>query len=250
MSEEAGNICRGAALQVSQLQPPHHVAVIMDGNRRFGRREHGNALSGHRAGGERLADFVEWAIEAGVSVLTVFAFSTENWKRSPVEVQGMMSLFLEEVPKLGERTARLNVRVRFLASDRALLPSELLEATARLEARTAACTGLNLNVCLSYGGRGDILCACREMARQAAAGELDPDTIDEGMVSQHLLTRDVPDPDVLIRTSGECRLSNFLTFQLAYTELFFLEKHWPEVTKQDFFDVLRAYQARGRRYGK
>lgn len=236
--------------QLEELEPPRHVAVIMDGNRRFGARELGGPLSGHRAGGERLSDFVEWSIEAGVSVLTVFAFSTENWKRSPAEVEGMMALFLELVPGLGERTARLNVRVRFLSSDPTPLPQELREATQRLEALTAACTGLSLNVCLSYGGRGDVARACRQLAHQAAAGELDPAAIDEGMVASQLLTGGLPDPDVLIRTSGACRLSNFLTYQLAYTELFFLDKHWPEVTREDFFEVVRAYGIRGRRFGR
>jgi len=229
---------------------PRHIAVIMDGNRRYGRLERGNALNGHRAGGEKLRDFVEWCIELGVSALTVFAFSTENWKRSPEEVQAMMGLFLEEVPRLGEHTARLNVRVRFLVSDEDPLPRELKAAMRELEERTSCCDCLRLNVCVSYGGRGDVSHACRQLAQEAMAGEVNPLEIDDALIARRLLTGDVPDPDVLIRTSGERRLSNFLMFQLAYTELFFLEKHWPEVTREDLLSVVAEFRSRHRRFGK
>lgn len=229
---------------------PEHIAVIMDGNRRFGRREYGDSLSGHRAGGEKLRDFVCWCVEAGVKALTVFAFSTENWKREPREVEAMLALFLDEVPRLGEHATRLNVRVRFLTSDEGPIPPELKAACQRLEERSSRHTGLLLNVCLSYGGRGDVAAACRRVAHEVAQGQLNPEDVDEQLVSSRLLTGDLSDPDVLIRTSGERRLSNFLMFQLAYTELFFLEKHWPEVTKADLLDVIGRYQARHRRYGQ
>lgn len=230
-------------------QVPHHVAVIMDGNRRFGRRKYGEALSGHRAGGEKLRDFLVWCVEEGVQVLTVFAFSTENWKREENEVAAMMRLFLNEVPRLGEHTTRLNTRVRFISSDDGPIPAELKSAMKALEERSSSCTGLQLNVCLSYGGRGDVSSACKQLAKEAVAGHLDVDAIDEGEVARRLLTRDVPDPDILIRTSGERRLSNFLMYQLAYTELFFLDKHWPEVTRADFLEVIATYKERHRRYG-
>uniref|UniRef100_A0A7S1SEG8 Alkyl transferase n=1 Tax=Alexandrium catenella TaxID=2925 RepID=A0A7S1SEG8_ALECA len=229
---------------------PRHIAVIMDGNRRYGRREHGSPLSGHRAGGERLRDFIDWCAELGVEALTVFAFSTENWKRGPEEVSAMMGLFLEEVPRLGEHALRLNVRVRFLSSDAQPLSADLRAAMQRLEERSASCSGMRLNVCVSYGGRGDIAGACRQLAQEAVAGEVDPQQIDDRAVAQRLLTADIPDPDVLIRTSGERRLSNFLMFQLAYAELFFLEKHWPEVTREDLMAIVAGYRARHRRFGK
>lgn len=229
---------------------PQHIAVIMDGNRRFGRREHGDSLSGHAAGGRKLNEFVEWCVEAGVKILTVFAFSTENWKRDPGEVEGMMSLFLAEVPRLGEHVARLDVRVRFLVSEDGPLPLELKTAMHELEEKTARSDGLQLNVCLSYGGRGDVLEACKCLAREAKAGKIDPDGIDEGALAGRMLTGGLPDPDVLIRTSGEKRLSNFLMFQLAYAELFFLDKHWPEVTRKDLNEIITKYQQRHRRFGK
>jgi len=229
---------------------PQHIAVIMDGNRRYGRREHGDSLSGHRAGGERLRDFVEWCVDLGIGTITVFAFSTENWKRPPDEVQAMMDLFMQEVPRLGEHTYRLNVSVRFLSSDEGLLPPELKVAMRSLEEHTSGCTGMRLNVCVSYGGRGDVSHACQQLAREVAAGEVDPSSIDERAIAKRLTTSDVPDPDVLIRTSGERRLSNFLMFQLAYTELFFLDKHWPDVTREDLLSVVRGYQSRNRRYGR
>ena len=232
------------------LKGPRHVAVIMDGNRRFGRQVHGDALSGHRAGGEKLREFLLWSVELGVEFLTVFAFSTENWKRDPEEVAAMMRLFLSEVPRLQDHALRNNVRVRFLVSDAAPLPADVQAAISELEKRSSSCTGLLLNVCLSYGGRCDVSQACRALAEQVKKGELEPSEIDDGMVKQHLLTADVPDPDVLIRTSGERRLSNFMMFQLAYAELFFLEKHWPEVTQQDFGDIVSQFQRRQRRFGK
>jgi len=229
---------------------PKHIALIMDGNRRYGRREHGAAIEGHRAGGEKLRDFVVWCSEAGVAVLTAFAFSTENWKRQPHEVDAMMELFLSEVPKLGECTEKLNARVRFLCSEPEPIPVRVRSAMDGLEARTSTCDGLQVNICLSYGGRGDVVQACRELSRDVIAGNLQVDAINETALSRRLLTGDMPDPDVLIRTSGELRLSNFLIFQLAYTELFFLDKHWPDVTREDFLEVIEEYRKRGRRFGK
>ncbi|CAE8722095.1 unnamed protein product, partial [Polarella glacialis] len=229
---------------------PRHIAVIMDGNRRYGRQTYGDSLSGHRAGGEKLRDFVSWCAESGVEVLTVFAFSTENWKRDQEEVRAMMALFITEVPRLGECTKRLNVSVKFLASDEGPIPADVRVATKSLEEQCASCTGMRLNICLSYGGRGDVGRACRQVAQEVARGELDPNSVDEHTIEQRLQTGGLPDPDVLIRTSGERRLSNFLMFQLAYAELFFLDKHWPEVTREDLMDIIARYQDRNRRFGK
>lgn len=229
---------------------PGHIAVIMDGNRRFGRREFGLSIRGHEAGGHKLRDFAVWCSDAGVAVLTVFAFSTENWKRDQQEVDAMMALFLEEVPKLGDCTVKLNSKVRFLCSEPERVPKDVMIAVRELETRTETCSGLKLNICLSYGGRSDVVEACKQVGREVAAGKLDVEAIDEKLLSQRLLTADVPDPDILIRTSGEYRLSNFLVFQLAYAELFFLDKHWPELTCEDFCEVIAGYRKRTRRYGK
>lgn len=232
------------------LVVPRHVAVIMDGNRRFGRQKYGDSLSGHRAGGEKLREFILWCSDLGIEFLTVFAFSTENWNREEKEVQAMMELFLSEVPRLGEHAMNHNCRVRFLASDSEPLPADVKAAVASLEEMSSSCTGLTLNVCLSYGGRSDVVRACRGIAEKVQSGELDPRHIGDAMVKHHLLTGDIPDPDVLIRTSGERRLSNFLMFQLAYAELFFLEKHWPEVEQEDLMDVVKQFQRRHWRFGK
>lgn len=239
-----------AATQLDDGPVPRHIAVIMDGNRRYGRRVYGNSMSGHKVGGERLRDCVEWCVEAKVEVLTVFAFSTENWKRPQEEVDSMMRLFLTEVPRLGKQATRLGMRVKFLTSSGDPVPEEVRAAIQGLEEETAGCRGLLLNVCFSYGGRGDLTGACRQLAMDAAAGKIDPSKIDEADIKHRLLTGDLPDPDVLIRTSGEKRLSNFLMFQLAYAEFFFLDKHWPDMTREDFFEVIRSYQARHRRFGK
>jgi len=234
----------------SDLLVPRHIAVIMDGNRRFGRQKYGDSLSGHRAGGEKLREFILWCSDLNVDFLTVFAFSTENWKRDEKEVKAMMDLFLSEVPRLGEHAMNHNCRVRFLASDVELLPNDVKKAVANLEDLSSSCTGLTLNVCLSYGGRSDVVHACRSIAAKVETGELNPQHINDAMLKTHLLTGDIPDPDVLIRTSGERRLSNFLMFQLAYAELFFLEKHWPEVEREDLLEVVKQFQCRQRRFGK
>eukprot|EP00929_Paragymnodinium_shiwhaense_P012056 TRINITY_DN11868_c0_g1_i1.p1 TRINITY_DN11868_c0_g1~~TRINITY_DN11868_c0_g1_i1.p1 ORF type:complete len:367 (-),score=81.79 TRINITY_DN11868_c0_g1_i1:159-1259(-) len=240
---------RSAVAEVSN-KVPKHIAVIMDGNRRYGRQHFGTTIAGHKAGGDRLRDFTTWCSEAGVEHLTVYAFSTENWKREKKEVDAMMDLFLTEVPALGECTLRLNCRVRFLCCDEDRLPEGVRKAIRRLEEQTSHCTGLCLNVCLSYGGRSDVAKACQDIAKKVAAGSLEAEAIDEALVSQHLLTGHAPDPDVLIRTSGEVRLSNFLVFQLAYAEFFFIEKHWPAVTREDFDEILHSFGNRGRRFGK
>jgi len=234
----------------SDMVVPQHIAVIMDGNRRYGRREHGDSLSGHRDGGDKLRDFIEWCAELEVGYLTVFAFSTENWKRPANEVDAMMKLFLQEVPRLGVHANRLNARVNFLTSEAGQLSAEVQKAFADLEEDTGRNTGLQVNVCLSYGGRSDVVSAVRAIAEEAKAGNLNVEDIDERLVSKNLLTGRCPDPDVLIRTSGEKRMSNFLIYQCAYTEMFFLDKHWPEVSREDLLDVIEKYGSRHRRYGK
>jgi undecaprenyl diphosphate synthase len=229
---------------------PQHIAVIMDGNRRYGRRVHGDSISGHRAGGEKLRDFIEWCAELDVKHLTVFAFSTENWKRAANEVDAMMKLFLQEVPRLGDHANRLNAKVRFLTSEAGQISAEVKEAISELEENTARNSGLQVNVCLSYGGRSDVVHAVRVLAEEMSTGKLNAQDIDESLVSKRLLTGDSPDPDVLIRTSGEKRMSNFLIYQCAYSEMFFLDKHWPEVTRQDLLDVVDSFGLRHRRFGK
>eukprot|EP00808_Paulinella_micropora_P013390 g77136.t1 len=229
---------------------PRHVAIIMDGNRRYGRAVYGVGTQGHADGGKTLHKMVEWSIERGVKMMTVYAFSTENWNREPEEINCLMSLFAKNAQSIREKAVERDICVRVLASDPARLPAHIQESFARLEEETKACQGFQLNLCVSYGSRSEIARACRILAEQACAGELSCQQIDESALSQQLLTGGMPDPDLLIRTSGELRLSNFLLWQLAYTEMVFVEKPWPALSRDDFELVLAEYARRKRRFGK
>ncbi|UFJ43239.1 isoprenyl transferase [Brevibacillus humidisoli] len=227
---------------------PQHIAVIMDGNGRWAKKRNLARIVGHRSGMQTVKEIVKAADGIGVKTMTMYAFSTENWKRPRDEVDYLMKLpqeFLStELEELNER----NVRVRMLGnSDR--LPSHTIEAMNIAEERTRQNTGLQLNFALNYGGRTEIVKAVTELARQVQAGELKPEEIDEALLAQHLYTRDLPDPDLLIRTSGEIRLSNFMLWQMAYTELWFTDVLWPDFTKEHFFEAIAEYQGRARRYG-
>lgn len=229
--------------------PLQHIAVIMDGNRRFGRERFADPLKGHWEGGRALSRFTKWSLEQGVGMLTVYAFSTENWRRDPAEVAALMKLFCKYAESMKKEALDLGVQVRVLSTEPDRLPSHVQAAMHDLESSTAACDRLVLNLCVSYGARGEIAQACQAIARQVQAGALAPEAVDEAVVARHLLTQGLPDPDLLIRTSGECRLSNFMLFQLAYAEMVFLDKYWPEVTEEDLDRVLADYVTRERRYG-
>ena len=205
---------------------PRHIAVIMDGNRRYGRKQFGDASRGHAEGAKRLTAFVEWCMDAGVEILTVYAFSTEKWKRSKEEVDYLMSLFQEHMEQIRKESIDRNVRLRIMASDPTLRPDHILETIKRMEEDTAGNTKFNLNMCVSYGGRSEILRACHSIATDVASGAIQEAAITEQLFSDRLLSSGLPDPDLLIRTSGEQRLSNFLLWQLAYTEMIFLGKPW------------------------
>lgn len=231
---------------------PKHVAIIMDGNRRYGRRYRGRATSGHYDGSRKLLQVAKWCIAERVHVLTVYAFSTENWNRDPAEVAALMSIFTKYCEELRTEAIERNIRVRVLSSDHGRIPPHVKVGLDRLQDDTESCIGgLQMNICLSYGGRGEILGACQALAHRTARGELAPDSITEKEFQDALLTSHCPDPDVLIRTSGEYRLSNFLLWQLAYTELFFVDKNWPELEKSDFLRVIRSFaDGRSRRFGQ
>lgn len=209
---------------------PRHVAVIMDGNRRFGRVKYRDPLKGHSDGGKKLGEFLKWCMEAGVAMATAFAFSTENWKRDAHEVTMLMDLVCKSCGELMEDAVKNNMRIRVLASDRTKLPERVLTAICKAEHETKDCDGFLFNICLSYGARQEIANACRQIAGEVASGATPLNKVDETTVERHLLTRGLPDPDLLIRTSGEKRVSNFLLFQMAYTELFFVDKLWPDIT--------------------
>eukprot|EP00903_Cladosiphon_okamuranus_P015687 g14484.t1 len=221
----------------------------MDGNRRFGRIKYGDPLKGHSDGGKRLGEFLEWCMEAGVEMVTAFAFSTENWKRDAQEVKMLMDLVCSSCGDLMEDAVKKNMRIRVLASDATRLPERVQTAIRKAEDETRHCTGVLFNICLSYGGRQEIANACRQIAVEIASGVTSLDTVDEYAVERHLLTQGLPDPDLLIRTSGEKRVSNFLLFQMAYTELFFVDKLWPDITQEDVLGIFEAYKTRERRFG-
>ena len=228
---------------------PAHVAIIMDGNGRWAGRRMLPRPLGHHAGMSAVREAVEGSLEAGVGVLTLFAFSQENWQRPAGEIDALMALLEEyiarEVVSLRER----GVAVRILGSlDR--LPPGARDAVTRIEAETRGGGALALNLCISYSSRAEIVRAARRLAERAAAGALDPALIDEDAVAAELYTAPWPDPDLLIRTSGEMRISNFLLWQLAYAELYVTPVLWPDFTRRDLFEAILAFQGRHRRFGR
>ena len=228
---------------------PRHVAVIMDGNGRWASARGKPRHTGHRAGVKSVRATVEIAAERGVEYLTLFAFSSENWGRPQEEVSNLMNLFLEALRREVDELHRNDVRLRFIG-ERAQLRPRLVKMIAAAEAKTAANTGLTLNIAVAYGGRWDIVSACRNLAARVASGELAGDAIDEQALSNELQLAGAPDPDLLIRTGGEQRVSNFLLWNLAYAELWFTDVLWPEFGKDEFDQALSYYATKQRRYGQ
>jgi undecaprenyl diphosphate synthase len=238
----------GAAAALDRTRIPRHVAIIMDGNGRWAERHGLSRVEGHRAGREALRRVVRGAAECGIETLTLYAFSTENWRRPADEVHALMTLLLES---LDAEARELHANgVRFRASGLVEeMPPEVQDAIRRVTALTERNTKITLNLALNYGGRRELTEAVRSIARAAAAGRLAPDAIDEDTIARHLFAPDLPDPDLLIRTGGEQRLSNFLLWQAAYTELYFTDVPWPEFTAEHLLEAVAAYQARERRFG-
>jgi len=232
----------------SPLPPPAHVAIIMDGNGRWAKARGLPRVAGHRRGGEAVRRAVIAAAELGISYLTLFGFSSENWKRPAHEVDDLMTLLRHYLRGEVAELHRNNVRVRVIG-DRERLAPDIVTLIDNTEALTSGNTGLRLSVALSYGGRAEIAGAARRIAEAAMAGRLRPDQIDETVFARYLLTADMPDPDLVIRTSGEQRLSNFLLWQTAYSEFVFIDTLWPDFTKADLERALSEFQGRERRYG-
>lgn len=227
---------------------PKHVAIIMDGNGRWARNRAMPRHAGHRAGVKSVRNVVETAAQRGVSYLTLFAFSSENWSRPKEEVSRLMQLFLEAVQREAKALHRNNVKLQFIGA-RDQLQQGLLQKISEAESLTAANSGLNLFVAVAYGGRWDIVSAARRIAEQVKDGRLPLDAIDESTFSDELQLAGVPDADLLIRTGGEQRISNFLLWNLAYAELYFTEKLWPDFDADDFDDAIGYFASRQRRYG-
>ncbi|MEO1550390.1 MAG: polyprenyl diphosphate synthase [Pseudomonadota bacterium] len=225
-----------------------HVAIIMDGNGRWAVRRGLPRLAGHAQGVERVREVIKACPDVGVTHLTLYAFSTENWKRSEDEVSGLMRLFRRYIKKESAKLIEAGIRLRFLGN-RNRLERDLVEMMAWIEDATAENDKLNLNVALDYGGRDEVLRATRAVARQVADGSLDAESLDEAAFSKFMDTHDQPDPDLVLRTSGEVRVSNFLLWQAAYAEYAFLDICWPDFTAQHLADAVEAFAARDRRFG-
>lgn len=246
--------------------PPKHIAAIMDGNRRYGKKHHDDPLKGHTDGGNALVNVVEWCMQLGVQVLTVYAFSTENWSRPEAEVTCLMNVFDSYADNILEKALEKKIRVTLLASEPHLLPKRTYEKLLRLVELTkcvccllgvvfdCVCCAVSepeftLNLCVSYGARSEIAGAARNLAQSVLDGSIAVSDINEKSLGEQMLTAEFADPDLLIRTS-EARLSNFLLWQLAYTEIQFIDKLWPEITQQDITSAVVAYSQRKRRFGK
>ncbi|MGE5546397.1 MAG: isoprenyl transferase [Solirubrobacterales bacterium] len=228
--------------------PPLHVAIIMDGNGRWAKARGLPRTAGHKRGAEAVRRTVECAREMGIGYLTLYAFSSENWKRSPSEVtdlMGLLRLYLRnEVNSLAKNGIRLKI-----IGDRSRLGPDIVALIEESEAKTAANTALTLTLALSYGGRQEILDAARAIARDVASGRISPDAVDEAMFVGHLATAGMPDPDLVIRTSGEKRISNFLLWQSAYAELVFVDVLWPDFGQAELEAAIRDFHGRERRFG-
>ena len=227
---------------------PKHVAIIMDGNGRWAQRRGLPRALGHRAGMESLRTVVELCLELGIQVLTVYAFSTENWKRPQEEVKLLMDLLHEYIQNELDELHHQGVQVRAVGRLNEL-PSRAWQEVVRAMKVTAANSKMTLNIALNYGGRGEIVDATRRIAELARKGKLHPEEITENLFQEHLYAADLPDPDLLIRPAGELRVSNFLLWQIAYTEFYFTRVNWPDFREEEFLLALISYQNRKRRFG-
>ena len=227
---------------------PRHIAIIMDGNGRWAQQRRRPRLIGHRAGARAVRTCVEFCLDHGVDALTLFAFSSENWNRPAEEVGGLMKLFLGALEREVDELHRLGARLRFIG-DRSRFDAALLQRMQAAEALTAGNTRLQLCIAASYGGRQDIAAAARSLAEDVAAGRLRADEIDEAALGARVALADLPPPDLFIRTGGELRISNFLLWQLAYTELWFTDTLWPDVDAATLQRALDDYAGRERRFG-
>ncbi|WP_457742148.1 polyprenyl diphosphate synthase [Thermococcus sp.] len=230
---------------------PKHVAIIMDGNRRWARKLEKPPWYGHFFGSKKLEEIMEWCRELGIRTLTVYAFSTENFRRSKEEVNALMNLFEEKFKELlkDERVYRYGIRVNVLGR-KELLPERVRKAAEEVERATKRHSNYILNIALAYGGRSEITDAVRDIVKDVLAGKLKPEEIDEDLIKRYLYNPNMPDPDIVIRTGGEERISNFLLYQIAYSELFFVDVYFPEFRKIDFLRIIREFQKRQRRFGR
>ena len=237
-----------SALELDTTKLPAHVAIIMDGNGRWAKKRLLNRVNGHERGSETVRTIVRTCRQIGISYLTLYAFSTENWQRPKVEIEALMALLKKFLQSERKEMVENNIRLRAIGQINRL-PNKVRKELDRTMAATSELTGMNLILALSYGGRAEIIRMVRDVAEKIKDGMVDPEAVNEELISEHLYTRDIPDPDLLIRTSGEMRISNFLLWQIAYTELFVTNTLWPDFNKEEFLQILKDFAARVRRFG-
>ncbi len=232
-----------------RLPLPVHVAIIMDGNGRWAKKRSWIRVKGHEQGAATVRTIVRASRKIGIKVLTLYAFSTENWQRPGKEIRALMHLLKKFLKTEEKEMVENDIRLDAIGDiDR--LPEDVIQRLNQVRKTTAGNRGMQLNLALSYGARGEIVRMARRLAEKVREGEIAPRDIDEGMVSGHLFTAGLPDPDLLIRTSGEMRISNFLLWQIAYSEIFVTDTLWPDFTKEEYLSIIDAYRQRERRFGK
>jgi undecaprenyl diphosphate synthase len=234
---------------IDQNRIPQHIAIIMDGNGRWAKEQGQDRLFGHFHGVQSVRDIVEGCAELGVRYLTLYAFSTENWDRPQQEVTGLMELLVETIRKEVPILNKNNIRMHFIG-ELTMLPPSAQQALQEARDLTADNTGLNLVMALSYSSRWELMDAVKKIAYDVRKGELNPEDINQDILQQYLATSEFPDPELMIRTSGEYRISNFLLYQLAYAELYFTQTRWPDFRKENLYEAIIDFQKRDRRFGK
>ena len=227
---------------------PQHIAIIMDGNRRWAREKGKETSDGHKAGAENLEKIAKYCNNIGVKYLTVYAFSTENWKRSKDEVSALMILLKNYLKKFSKNANKENIRIKVLG-DIEVLDDGLKKSINEAIERTKNGTGLTLNIAFNYGGRAEIVNATRKIVEKVIKNELSVEEIDEDIISNNLYTENQPDPDLLIRPGGELRISNFLPWQLVYSEFYYTDKYWPDFGEEDLMEAIKTFNKRNRKFG-
>lgn len=227
---------------------PNHVAIIMDGNRRWAKEKGIDYRLGHKEGAKTLEKIVRYAKKVGIKYITVYAFSTENWKRSEEEVGALMLLLKTYLDDYGKRADSENIKVKVLG-DITALSDGLQKSIRRCEDRTKDNTGITFSICINYGGRDELIHAIKCISSDVKEGKVNIENIDEHLISNNLYTAGIPDPDLVIRTSGELRTSNFLPWQIVYSEFLFLDKYWPDFSEEDIDNAIVVYQSRNRKFG-
>ena len=227
---------------------PKHIAIIMDGNRRWAKAKGMPASFGHKEGAKTLEKIVRYANKIGIEYITVYAFSTENWKRTEEEVKSLMLLFQTYLDDYAKRADTENIKVKIIGNMLELSP-KMQESIKKCMERTKNNTGITFNIALNYGGRNELISAIKHIAKDVKEEKISIEDINENMVSEHLYTKGQPDPDLMIRTSGELRLSNFLPWQLVYSVFLFIDKNWPDFTEEDLDEAINIYEKRTRKFG-